>query len=145
MEYRFEQGNFADARIVRTRVFMEEQGFENEFDDVDESPDTVHVTMYDADGALVGCARTFPDPDHADEPGRWVFGRLAVLPEARHGGRGAALLAESERLARAAGAVEMHLHAQCRVTSFYERVGYEQYGPVELDEHVEHIWMRKTL
>ena len=22
MEYRFEQGNFADARIVRTRVFM---------------------------------------------------------------------------------------------------------------------------
>ena len=121
MEYRFEQGNFADARIVRTRVFMEEQGFANEFDSLDEHPATLHVT------------------------GRWVFGRLAVLPEARGGGLGAALLAESERLAREAGATEMHLHAQCRVTPFYERRGYEQYGPVELDEHVEHIWMRKAL
>lgn len=141
----FEQGNFADARTVRTRVFMEEQGFENEFDDIDENPSTIHVTLYDDEGALVGCARTFPDPDHTDEPGRWVFGRLAVLPEARHGGRGAALLAESERRARDAGAVELHLHAQCRVTAFYERAGYEQYGDVELDEHVEHIWMKKTL
>ena len=81
----------------------------------------------------------------ADQPGRWVFGRLAVLPEARRGGFWAALLAESERLAREAGATEMHLHAQCRVTPFYGRMGYAQYGPVELDEHVEHIWMEKLL
>ena len=49
------------------------------------------------------------------------------------------------RIEREAGATEMHLHAQCRATPFYERRGYEQYGPVELDEHVEHIWMRKAL
>ncbi len=144
METRFEQGNFDDARRVRMRVFMEEQGFENEFDDVDGDSATIHVTLY-ADGTLAGCARTFPDPDHPDEPGRWVFGRLAVVPEARKQGLGAALLAESERLARAGGATELHLHAQCNVASFYERVGYEQYGPVELDEHVEHIWMKKKL
>ena len=54
MEYRFEQGNFADARIVRTRVFMEEQGFANEFDSLDEHPATLHVTLYDAEGALAG-------------------------------------------------------------------------------------------
>lgn len=144
MELSFEHGNFDDARIVRTRVFMDEQGFQDEFDDIDELPTTIHVTLY-AEGTLAGCARTFPDPDHTDEPGRWVFGRLAVLPEQRSGGFGAALLTESERLARAAGAVEIHLHAQCRVTSFYERAGYVQYGPIELDEHVEHIWMRKVL
>ena len=144
MELRFEHGNFDDARIVRTRVFMEEQGFQDEFDDIDDDPRTIHVTLYDAN-ALVGCARTFPDPDRPDQPGRWEFGRLAVLPEARRGGFGAALLAESERLAREAGATEMHLHAQCRVTPFYERMGYAQYGPVELDEHVEHIWMEKLL
>lgn len=144
MDLRFEQGNFDDARLVRTRVFMEEQGFQDEFDAVDDDPRTIHVTLYE-DDALVGCARTFPDPDHPDQPGRWVFGRLAVLPEARHGGFGGKLLADSERLAREAGATEMHLHAQCRVASFYERTGYEQYGPVELDEHVEHIWMKKAL
>ena len=92
MELRFEHGNFDDARIVRTRVFMEEQGFQDEFDDIDDDPRTIHVTLYDAN-ALVGCARTFPDPDRPDQPGRWVFGRLAVLPEARRGGFGAALLA----------------------------------------------------
>lgn len=144
MAMRFEQGNFADARTVRTRVFMEEQGFQDEFDDVDEDARTIHVTLY-VDDRLVGCARAFPDPDHPEDPGRWVFGRLAVLPEAREGGYGSALLAESERLVRKAGAAELHLHAQCRVTSFYERVGYEAYGPVELDEHVEHVWMRKAL
>ena len=85
MELRFEHGNFDDARIVRTRVFMEEQGFQDEFDDIDDDPRTIHVTLYDAN-ALVGCARTFPDPDRPDQPGRWVFGRLAVLPEARRGG-----------------------------------------------------------
>ena len=144
MEPRFKHGNFDDARIVRTRVFMEEQGFQDEFDDVDEMPSTIHVTAYLGD-QLIGCARTFPDHDHPDDAGRWVFGRLAVLPEARKAGLGAALLAESERLARESGATEMHLHAQCRVTPFYERTGYERYGNVELDEHVEHIWMKKAL
>ncbi|HIW76134.1 MULTISPECIES: GNAT family N-acetyltransferase [Gordonibacter] len=144
MEIRFTQSNFDDARHVRTRVFMEEQGFENEFDDIDEDARTIHVTAY-LDGALAGCARTFPDFERPEEPGRWIFGRLAVLPEQRGAGLGAALLAESERLAREAGATEMHLHAQCRVTPFYERTGYTQYGPIELDEHVEHIWMKKSL
>lgn len=128
MELRFEHGNFDDARIVRTRVFMEEQGFQDEFDDIDDDPRTIHVTLYDAN-ALVGCARTFPDPDRPDQPGRWVFGRLAVLPEARRGGFGAALLAESERLAREAGATEMHLHAQCRVTPFYGRMATRSTAP----------------
>lgn len=143
MTMRFEQGNFGDAQIVRTRVFMEEQGFQDEFDQLDQNPDTIHVTLYIHD-TLVGCSRTFPDPKPTCE-GRWIFGRLAVLPEARKEGCGAALLAESERLARLAGATEMHLHAQCRVAAFYEHAGYEQYGSVELDEHVEHIWMKKLL
>ena len=84
----------------------------------------------------------FPD---AENPGRYIFGRLAVLPEHRKRGYGGLLLEESEARAHIAGAREMHLHAQCYITPFYESYGYESYGDVELDEHVEHIWMKKAL
>lgn len=141
MGTRFERGNKHDAFAVRTAVFMDEQGFENEFEDLDDKDSTIHVTMY-VDDELVGCARTFPDEQHA---GRFIFGRLAVLPAHRKRGYGAALLEESERAACEEGAREIHLHAQCYITPFYEAHGYEQYGEVELDEHVEHIWMKKTL
>ncbi len=143
VELTFEQGDFEGARMVRTRVFMEEQGFRNEFDDTDRDERTVHVTLR-VDGELAGCARIFPD-NRPGASGRWIFGRLAVLPDKRGNGLGAALLAESERLARQAGAAEMRLHAQCRAEPFYERSGYRSYGPVEMDEHVEHVWMRKAL
>ena len=84
MEITFGQGAeaFEDAAAVRTRVFMEEQGFKNEFGPEDEASEMIHVTLY-GDGVLLGCARVFPatlEPMLEDAPGRWVFGRLAVLP-----------------------------------------------------------------
>lgn len=145
MEFRL--GDFAGAQEVRRRVFMEEQGFRNEFDDIDSNDRCIHVCAYDGD-SLVGCSRVFPsdmEPNTDTVEGKWVFGRLAVLPEQRKGGRGTRILAESERAAKEAGATEMHLHAQCNAMPFYERSGYEAYGPVEYDEHVEHRWMSKKL
>lgn len=140
--------DFDGAKAVRIRVFMEEQGFKNEFDGVDQDPRTLEVAVRDAEDNPVGCARVFPsklEPGIGTEEGRWVFGRLAVVPEHRHGGLGSKILAYSEEETRMRGAREMHLHAQLSVMPFYARAGYEPYGPVELDEHVEHRWMRKRL
>ena len=102
MEITFGQGAeaFEDAAAVRTRVFVEEQGFKNEFGPEDEASEMIHVTLY-GDGVLLGCARVFPatlEPMLEDAPGRWVFGRLAVLPEARKGGLGSLLLAVLPRV-----------------------------------------------
>lgn len=161
MAITFKIGEFDDAKDVRTRVFMEEQGFENEFEDLDQDPVCVHVTAYDGDGC-VGCARVFPadaegqvfnlpveEPEEGDDVDgardQWIFGRLAVLPETRKGGLGSKVLAESERVAKERGATEMHLHAQCVAAPFYEKNGYAAYGPIELDEGVKHRWMRKRL
>ena len=147
MQVAFEQGNFEDAKKVRIAVFMEEQGFRNEFEDADADARMIHVTAY-VDGVLAGCSRVFPaelEPALASAPGRWVFGRLCVLPQFRKRGLGSAILRESERIACEKGATEMHLHAQCAAARFYEQAGYAVYGPVEYDEHVEHQWYKKRL
>lgn len=139
--------NYEDAYLVRTKVFMDEQGFKNEFEDKDTHPSMIHVTAYEGEDVL-GCARIFPsalEPGLETAEGRWVFGRLAVLPRARKQGLGSALLEESERAAQDGGAKEIHLHAQCNAQAFYEKSGYSAYGPVEMDEHVPHQWMMKRL
>lgn len=45
---------------VRKRVFMDEQGYENEFDQIDDDPRCIHVTLY-VDGEVAGCSRVFPE------------------------------------------------------------------------------------
>ncbi|MCI8366096.1 MAG: GNAT family N-acetyltransferase [Eggerthellaceae bacterium] len=148
MNLTFRTDAFEDAAAMRRTVFMEEQGFQSEFDNVDEDPRTIHLTAYDEGGRLVACARVFPselEPGTETVPGKWVFGRLATQIAARGNGIGSAVLAEAERLAREAGGREMHLHAQCSAQPLYVRAGYAAYGPIELDEHVEHQWMEKDI
>ncbi len=128
-----------DAFEVRRRVYVEEQGFANEFEPIDDT--AIHVTLY-VDGVLCGCARVFPGPD--GESG-FVFGRLAVLPEFRHQGLAGVLLDTTEDKVRELGGTRIDLHAQCHVVPFYEAHGYQAYGDVGLDEGVEHIWMAKEL
>lgn len=44
-----------DAFEIRRRVFMEEQGYTDEFDDIDDT--CIHIVLY-KDGEPAGCART---------------------------------------------------------------------------------------
>lgn len=47
MKYTLSKGlnNSPDARAIRQSVFVEEQGFEYEFDDIDET--ALHLVLYD--------------------------------------------------------------------------------------------------
>lgn len=128
-----------DARRIREAVFMEEQGFQNEFDEVDER--AAHLLLYSETGEAVAVCRVF----EGEEKAHYILGRLAVLPACRGQALGAALLHEAERFVRAQGGVSLSLHAQCRVTGFYERSGYRPYGALDDDEGVPHVWMQKTL
>lgn len=148
-------GNRPDAFNVRAAVFMVEQGFTYDFDELDDDPRVLFVTAYDDSGDPsfpIGTARVFPAslerqfPDDLDAtPDSWVVGRIAVRAEGRHRGLGSRLLQETERLAAANGADEMHLHAQVRAMDFYHANGYKEYGPYADDEGVPHQWMRKAL
>lgn len=129
-----------DAFEIRRRVFMEEQGYTDEFDDIDDT--CIHIVLY-KDGEPAGCARTFPEPAGST---RWAVGRVAVLPEKREGGFGRMLVEECERAAIEAGATEICLHAQARLESWYGLMGYTRFGEVDYeDEGQPHIWMEKTI
>ncbi|QBI53912.1 GNAT family N-acetyltransferase [Streptomonospora litoralis] len=76
---------------------------------------------------------------------RGLLGRLAVLPEARGTGAGAALVRAIEERARKLGLGEMELHAQTHALGFYERLGYTARGEEFLDAGIAHLDMRKPL
>lgn len=127
-----------EAMAVRTKVFMEEQGFAHEYDEADGT--ALHLVAF-ADGKPAAACRFFWDA----ERNAYVIGRLAVLMEYRGKKIGAALLCEAERQIGALGGKSVHLHAQCRASGFYEKQGYQKTDGVELDEGCPHVWMVKTL
>lgn len=127
-----------DARSIREAVFVEEQGFHDEFDDTDRS--SLHILAYDGDNPA-GVCRVFP----ADQEGTWTLGRLAVLKPYRGRHLGAGLVSKAEETAQGHGAARLTLHAQERVAGFYRSLGYGETDVHDLDEGCPHVWMRKDL
>ena len=101
------------------------------------------------DGAPLGTARLLYGPGAADrtggDPDVGSLGRLAVAAAARGLGIGAALVRAVEDAARERGLAVMDLHAQSYALGFYERLGYEAYGPEFLDAGMAHRAMRRVL
>ena len=154
---------FEDAKRVRVVVFMEEQGYENEFDAIDEDERCLHVTLR-VDGEVAGCARMFPEllerslaPEapcspvcaldvHVPAERVYLLGRVAVLPAWRRRGLASEIVRACDAVARDAGALVMKLHAQEYVQGLYASCGYEAIGPVDYeDEGQPHIWMARAL
>lgn len=137
MRYEVSEAIPEDAKAIRKAVFMEEQGFHNEFDRTDDV--SLHIVAYDGDKP-VGVCRIFPDRDKT-----WTLGRLAVLKPYRGQHLGANLVGKAEETARSQGADRLTLHAQERVEGFYESLGYRYMGIHDQDEGCPHMWMDKPL
>lgn len=136
MNYQFFNKLPQEAKMIREKVFVEEQGFENEFDQQDEH--SWHMVIYDYH-TPIGCARMF------DQDGEMVFGRIAVLKEKRGRHLGSYILHELEKKAKELGYQQATLSAQVRAKAFYEKNGYEAYGEEYLDEYCPHVHMKKKL
>lgn len=126
-----------DARVIREEVFVREQGFVNEFDDIDGN--AVHFVLY-VDGKAAGTCRIYCGDDN-----EFHLGRLAVLSDFRGMSLGQMLIAEAERCASGIGAESITLSAQVRVKDFYEKFGYSAVGEEYPDEGCPHIKMVKML
>ena len=130
-----------DARALRTAIFMDEQGFEHEFDDYDEPDRAIHLVLHD-EIEPIATGRLYPSSGEKDV---WLLGRIAIVAERRGTGLGRVLITELERIAALEGAVRVELSAQVRASGFYERCGYRQVGEPYDDEGCPHIKMVKSL
>ncbi len=128
----------SEALKIRKQVFITEQGFQDEFDEIDAV--AVHIVQYTDSLVPIGTCRIYQK-----ENGDYILGRLAVLKEYRQNGVGAAMVREAERYISQEGGTSISLHAQCRVRPFYEKLGYAPYGEIELEQGCPHIWMAKTI
>lgn len=125
------------ARLIREEVFVKEQGFMVEFDNIDETASC--VVLYE-NQIPIACCRYFEG-----EAGEYVIGRLAVRKEYRGRHLGEQMLEIVEKAVKDAGGRRVSLSAQVQAEGFYEKQGYLKIGDIYYDEHCEHIHMEKKL
>ena len=127
-----------EAIEIRITVFTDEQGFFDEFDDIDKT--ATHFIAFDGEKAIATCRVFEQDGEECH-----ILGRFAVIGEYRGKGIGRAMLGAVEKYVKALGGVGIILHSQLRAIRFYERCGYQGYGDFEDDEGYPHLWMKKML
>jgi predicted GNAT family N-acyltransferase len=127
-----------DAKRIREEVFIQEQKFTLEFDEIDEYAKC--VVLY-VDGVAVACCRYFQE----GEDGDYIVGRIAVRRE--YSGRhfGELILREVETRIKKAGGRKISISAQFRVKEFYSKLGFVESGNLYYDEYCEHIHMEKEI
>ena len=129
-----------DASPIRTQVFVEEQHIpaDMEWDDADAT--ALHAVAYNRLGQAVATGRLLQP-----RPGLGKIGRMAVTPVLRGSGIGRQVLHALLEAARARGAREATLHAQCSAQAFYGAMGFAPRGDIFDEAGIAHIEMARAL
>jgi YbgC/YbaW family acyl-CoA thioester hydrolase len=130
----------ADARRIRTQVFVQEQKIplELEWDDADAT--ALHAVAYNGLGQAVATGRLLQP-----QPGVAKIGRMAVHQVLRGCGVGRQVLEALLAAARARGDREATLHAQRSAQAFYSGLGFEAQGEPFEEAGIAHIEMARAL
>lgn len=123
-----------DARRIRQRVFIDEQGFTDEFDDKDKI--SLHIVAYSDSGVPIGTARLF-----SDEEDVYTIGRVAVEKNARGQGVGRYMIDRLCGECEKRGAKKIVLRSQEQAVPFYKASGFEMTDETMTEDGVLHIKM----
>ena len=121
-----------EAINIRTKVFVEEQGFKEEFDTIDKIAE--HLILF-VDDNPIGTCRYYKKDDS------YYFGRLAILKEYRNKNYGGLLLKEAINNLKKENAHKAFLNSQLSAKDFYIKHGFLQEGEVFYEEGCPHIKM----
>lgn len=89
-----------EAVLIRTEVFVKEQGFTREFDDIDNY--AVHLVAFENGRATAAC-RFYWDKERSS----YIVGRIAVLKSYRGRNIGSAILREAEKKIKELGGMQV--------------------------------------
>ena len=129
------QGAENDLRIIRTKVFIEEQQVAPDFewDEIDTT--AVHLLAM-SENLPIACLRIIKYQK---------IGRMAVLKEYRAMGLGMALLLEAIKICKKQGTKSIYLTAQTHAIGFYKQAGFKEISGVYQDANIPHVDMQLIL
>lgn len=112
MDFKVSEKLIDDASKIRLKVFKEEQGFKQEFDDIDNI--ATHIVGYLDNKAIATC-RIF------SEGNSYHIGRFAIIKEYRGRDYGIELMKKAEQVIKDLGGKKIELSSQLRAKNFYEK------------------------
>lgn len=125
-----------DSRRIRTEVFVDEQGFREEFDTDDNI--ATHIVGY-INGNPVATCRILP------QKGCFTIGRVAVAKSFRNNGLGSRIIiAAEEHISKCGGGI-IYIHSQLQAAPFYEKLGYKPTGETDFEEGCPHCMLTKHI
>lgn len=125
-----------DAIDIRTEVFVDEQGFTEEFDSDDLH--AVHLVGYENDKAVATCRIIY------NGDGSLYIGRIAVRKKFRKKGHGSQIVRAAERFIAEKGGHTVYIHSQEQAVPFYLRIGYADTGKCDFEEGCPHRLLIKS-
>ena len=126
----------SDVIFLREEIFMREQGFSDEFDDIDKI--AKHLCIY-INNEPAATGRLFFKND------RCIFGRIAVSKHFRKQNLGSLVVNALCEKAIELNASTVYLSAQVNAAPFYAKLGFLETGEHYLDESCPHVDMYKNL
>ena len=126
-----------EAKSIRIEVFVDEQGFTEEFDTDDDK--AIHFVGYIEDKAVATC-RVLSNGD-----GSYFIGRIAVKKNFRKQSFGAKIVNRAEEYIKANGGHTIFIHSQEQAVVFYTKIGYKDTGKRDFEEGCPHRMLIKEL
>lgn len=128
------------ARAIREQVFIRERDWRPGFDEWDAV--AVHLLAFDGNRTVATC-RFYADPDHSDQPGRYVIARARRAARRARPRYRLQLLADAERRIAHSGGTIAAVHSENDHYKFYDRREYQLTD--ELYDDGRHGWLIKAL
>lgn len=135
----FATPEYDEAVALRYEVLRKPLGLEFMPEQLAAEWSDIHLAAFDSTGKMVAILLLTPVNDQEVK-----MRQVAVATEQQGRGLGAALVAQSEEIARSMNFNKMTLHARETAVPFYLRLGYEKVGDLFEEVSIPHYKMIKT-